>query len=166
MAERPRAAAAAPAAPATEARAQVAPGTPATGAVPDAADALRGSVTLRYATLIPSTDPSVQWRLSDEAGIVERSADGGRTWLRLGTGITSRFTAGSSPSATMCWVVGAGGIVAITSDARTWLQVSSPAPDADLIRVVATDDRTATVRDRQGRQFSTTDGGATWSPIP
>ncbi len=98
--------------------------------------------------------------------MVERSDDGGVTWQRISTGIARTFTAGIAPSATVCWLVGTGGTVALTTDARTWRQLSPPTPDANLTSVEASDARTATVRDTQGRAYRTTDGGATWLPVP
>ena len=98
-------------------------------------------------------------------GMIERSDDGGGTWQQVSTGIRRRFTAGVAPSATVCWLIGPGGTVALTTDARTWRQLSAPAPDADLTSVEASDARTATVRDTQGRAFRTTDGGASWTAV-
>jgi hypothetical protein len=126
---------------------------------------------------IPSADGVTRWRLPgpepgdiaarrSSEGMVDRSDDGGATWQRVPTGIPVRFTAGFAPSATVCWLVGAGGAVAVTNDGRTWRRASRPAPDADLTSVEASDARTATVRDTQGRAFRTTDGGATWTATP
>jgi hypothetical protein len=128
-------------------------------------------------TVIPTRDGVARWRLTAPApagsgarqgdtGTVDRSDDGGATWQRISTGIQRRFTAGAAPSAAVCWLVGPGGTVALTIDARTWRQLPAPAPDADLTSVEAGDARTATVRDRQGRTFRTTDGGATWAMVP
>jgi photosystem II stability/assembly factor-like uncharacterized protein len=98
--------------------------------------------------------------------MVERSDDDGATWQQVPTGIPRRFTGGFAPSATVCWLVGPGGTVALTTDARTWRQLSAPAPDADLTSIEAGDARTATVGDAQGRRFRTADGGATWTAVP
>jgi len=128
-------------------------------------------------TAVPSRDGIARWRLAAPGppdlgarpgldGMIERSDDGGGTWQQVSTGIRRRFTAGVAPSATVCWLIGPGGTVALTTDARTWRQLSAPAPDADLTSVEASDARTATVRDTQGRSFRTTDGGASWTRLP
>ena len=125
-------------------------------------------------TTIPSRDAAVRWRLAEAdlrtrvgtTAVIERSEDAGATWQRLNTGLTGRFTAGFAPSATVCWLVGPAGAVALTTDARTWRQLPAPAPDANLTSIEASDARTATVRDTQGRTFRTTDGGATWTTVP
>lgn len=113
---------------------------------------------------IASRDPSVRWRLAGP-GAVERSTDQGASWARLETGVAARFTAGSAPSASVCWLVGPRGLVLVTTDARAWQPAASPAAD-DLVAVDATDARTATVRTADGRAFRTTDGGATWVATP
>jgi len=133
-----------------------------------------GGLADATATTIPSRDATVRWRLAEAdvrtrvgtTAVIERSEDAGATWQRLNTGLTRRFTAGFAPSATVCWLVGPAGTVALTTDARTWRQLSAPAPDANLTSIEASDARTATVRDTQGRRFRTTDGGATWTAVP
>ncbi|MEQ1912257.1 MAG: hypothetical protein ABMA15_25780, partial [Vicinamibacterales bacterium] len=60
-------------------------------------------------------------------------------------------------------LVGGGGLVLLTTDGASWNR--SPLPAAvDLVSVVATDARTASVTAIDGRQFHTTDGGRTWTP--
>jgi photosystem II stability/assembly factor-like uncharacterized protein len=56
--------------------------------------------------------------------------------------------------------------VLLSVDGTTWQARSFP-ETADLVAVQAADARTATVTTSDGRRFSTTDGGATWSrPSP
>jgi hypothetical protein len=147
------------------------PPAPAAGSAGVAGFAASGSGA------IPSADGVVRWRLAGPApggvgargrseGTIDRSDDGGVTWQRVGLGIPGVFTAGFAPSATVCWLVGPGGAVAVTTDARTWRRVLPPAPDADLTSVEASDARVALVRDRRGRAFRTVDGGATWTLVP
>jgi photosystem II stability/assembly factor-like uncharacterized protein len=116
------------------------------------ADAARGTIV--------SGDPLVQWRVAG-AGVVERSADGGTTWTRLPTSVPTSITAGSAPTPTVCWLVGPGGMVLLTTDARTWQRVSAPVAD-DLVAVEAADAAVAVVRTADGQSFRTIDGGATW----
>ena len=110
--------------------------------------------------MIVSTTPSSRWR-TVPGGAVERSTDGGSTWQRQQTGVTSTLTAGASPSPLVCWLVGQRGIVLLSTDGTAWMRVAFPEP-IDLVSVRATDARTATVTASDGRAFDTTDGGTTW----
>ena len=159
------------------AQAKAAPAAPPPpAAVAAAADGVAGFAG-SSGIAIPSRDGVARWRLTAPGpedvgarrsadGAIERSDDGGRTWQQVSTGIQRRFIAGASPSATVCWLIGPGGTVALTTDARTWRQLAAPAPDADLTSIEAGDARTATVRDTQGRRFRTTDAGANWTRLP
>jgi photosystem II stability/assembly factor-like uncharacterized protein len=103
---------------------------------------------------------NVRWRIV--AGTtVERSIDGGVTWQAQSTGATGRLTAGAAPSVTVCWLVGASGLVLMTRDAQAWERVAFPEA-IDLRAVAAVDGLRATVTAADGRVFSTTDGGKTW----
>jgi hypothetical protein len=110
---------------------------------------------------IVSSDPSVRWRIVGSA--VERSVDGGSTWDAASTGLAAELTAGAAPSATVCWLVGRGGVVLLTTDGRTWRRVAFPEM-TDLSAVRATDAGAlvVSVSTADGRTFVTTDGGATW----
>lgn len=112
--------------------------------------------------VIASPDPAVRWRIQT-AGAVDYTADGGRTWEHVSTGVTMEIVAGSSPSPDVCWLVGSGGLVLVTSNGRTFARVSAPV-DADLTAVQASDARTAVVTAADGRAFATDDGGLTWRP--
>jgi hypothetical protein len=111
------------------------------------------------ATEIMSPDPAVRWRIVGAR--LQRSTNGGVLWEAATTGITAALTAGAAPSASVCWVVGRGGVVLLSTDSRSWRRV--PFPEAtDLSAVRASDARTASVSTADGRTFSTTDGGVTW----
>jgi hypothetical protein len=110
---------------------------------------------------VVSPDPSIRWRAGG-GGIVQRSTDRGVTWVAQETGTSRDVTAGSSPAPDVCWLAGRGGVVLLTIDGKTWRQRPFPEP-VDLVAVSATDAKTATVTTSDGRRFSTTDGGATWS---
>jgi photosystem II stability/assembly factor-like uncharacterized protein len=62
----------------------------------------------------------------------------------------------------VCWLVGRAGTVLLSTDGATW-QLRTFPEGIDLVAVRATDAKTATVTASDGRLFSTTDGGATWS---
>jgi photosystem II stability/assembly factor-like uncharacterized protein len=95
-------------------------------------------------------------------GRVSRSVDGGFSWQPQASGVTADLLAGSAPSPTVCWVVGKSGTVLLTTDGQRWQR--RPFPDTvDLVAVMATDVRSATVVTRDGRRFETPDGGLTWS---
>jgi len=96
---------------------------------------------------------------------VQRSADGGATWQTQTTGVSDTLSGGSSPTPSVCWLVGPGGIVLRTTDGRSWTRI--PFPEAvPLISIRATDDQTATVTTEDGRQFATEDGGRRWTRVP
>jgi cytoskeletal protein RodZ len=111
---------------------------------------------------IVSSDPSIRWRI--RGAEVEHSIDAGATWTKQATGTTVRLTAGASPSAGVCWLVGQRGTVLRSSDGRTWQTV--PFLEAiDLVRVEAIGPAEATVTTADGRQFTTADGGKTWTLV-
>jgi len=111
---------------------------------------------------IVSPDPMSRWRIAG-ARSVERSSDGGATWQPQQAGATSDLVAGSSPSPTVCWLVGRNGLVLLTIDGRQWRPVVSPV-SADLSTVRATDASTAVITTSDGRTFRTSDAGQTWVP--
>jgi Photosynthesis system II assembly factor YCF48/Putative zinc-finger len=109
---------------------------------------------------VPSPDRSIRWRIVEGIS-VERSTDGGATWQVQATGATGRLTAGAAPSPTICWLVGAGGVVLVSQDGQTWQRVAFPEA-IDLTTIVATDASNARVTAADGRVFRTTDGGKSW----
>ena len=127
---------------------------------------------------VMSPEPAYRWRLVAPATI-QRSTDGGATWTAestraQGLGLLQRtessqvalmLTAGSAPARDICWIVGRAGTVLLSIDGTSWQRRPFPEP-VNLTAVRATDARTAIVTTEDGRQFSTADGGATWSKIP
>jgi hypothetical protein len=103
--------------------------------------------------------PPTRWRILP-SGSVERSLTGGASWEQIAIYAPGAITAGASPSASVCWLIGRGGIVLLAIDGHVD-RVSFPAT-TDLASVRATDARQATVTTADGRIFSTTDGGASW----
>jgi photosystem II stability/assembly factor-like uncharacterized protein len=85
----------------------------------------------------------------------------GSPWPPPPADVASQITAGSAPSADVCWIVGRAGTVLRSTDHQTWQRVNIPQA-VDLSGVTATDARTATVMTADGRTFSTSDGGMTW----
>jgi hypothetical protein len=108
---------------------------------------------------IVTPDPSVRWRVSGP--VLEHSTNGGASWEAVPVGTTVQLTAGAAPSASVCWIVGRGGVVLLTVDGRNWRRVPFP-ESTDLWVVSAMDARVARVEAVDGRVFSTSDGGVTW----
>jgi photosystem II stability/assembly factor-like uncharacterized protein len=116
--------------------------------------------TVREKTIV-SPNPDVRWRIVF-GRVVQRSGDSGSTWQNQETGVAATIAAGSSPSSSICWLVGSGGTVLLSTDGRTWRRVAFP-DLSDLASVYAVDANVATVTALDGRSFSTTDGGSTWT---
>ena len=111
---------------------------------------------------ILSPDPNSRWRIV--ASGVERSTDGGLTWQPQSTGVATPLTAGSAPSPAVCWLVGPGGLVLLSTDGAAWQRASLPEA-IDLQSVRASDAANATVTSADGRRFATTDGGKSWRRV-
>jgi photosystem II stability/assembly factor-like uncharacterized protein len=126
----------------------------------DAAAGFAANVAKAAVLEIVSPDRSSRWR-PGAAGIVQYSSDGGATWQTLSTGVTADLTAGASPASSVCWLVGRGGTVLLSTDGRLFERVAFPEA-VDLTAVSATDARTATLTSADRRRFSTADGGVSW----
>ena len=140
-----------------------APRADASAAAPDELRPLRAVESVITTTEVLSPDPRIRWRLSGQT--VQRSTDGGATWVAQSTGTTARLNAGVSPSPFLCWVVGDDGLVLMTADGLTWQRTTSPAADS-LVAVTASDADHATVTTRDKRAFVTADRGRTWTRRP
>jgi hypothetical protein len=105
------------------------------------------------------------WRLGD-AGKIERSTDGGKSWKDQKSGVTVDLIAGSATSDKICWVVGKAGTLLLTTDGgKHWKPIASPIV-GDLGGVHATDATHASIWDVPNKQsFETSDGGNTWTRI-
>ena len=131
----------------------------AAGAAPAGARADALMERVAAPVLIQSPDLDIQWRVVS-GNVVQRTTDRGRTWITQATGTTKAIAAGFSPSATVCWVVGAGGLVAMTTDGKTWTPVAFPHA-IDLTNVQASSADAAVVFAVDGRTFTTADRGKT-----
>ena len=65
---------------------------------------------------IVSPDPAIRWRVSGST--VQRSTDAGATWQPQSPGVDAQFTAGASPQPSVCWLVGRGGTVLLSTDGQ------------------------------------------------
>ncbi|MCL6566081.1 MAG: hypothetical protein K6U09_06625 [Acidobacteriia bacterium] len=97
-------------------------------------------------------------------GRIEFSRDGGQSWELQRSEVSVDLLAAHAPSDSICWVVGRDGTVLRTTDARTWQKLNFPAR-ADLVRVLARDDRVAFVFAANGLTFATQDGGYSWEQV-
>lgn len=109
---------------------------------------------------IASPDPRRRWRTTTQ-GTVEHSLDGGITWVPVRLTAGEAITAGNSPSALVCWLVGRQGLVLLATDGTNFTRLPFPVA-VDLVSVAATDARRATVVTVDGRTFHTEDNGRNW----
>lgn len=93
---------------------------------------------------------------------VEWSTSAAAEWGPAALESADALTAGAAPSPTVCWIVGRRGAIYVTTDGRRFMRVPFPEM-ADLVKVTATDDRTATVSSADGRSWNTSDQGKSWS---
>jgi photosystem II stability/assembly factor-like uncharacterized protein len=100
----------------------------------------------------------ILWRARDR--VIERSADGGATWVVEYT--TDRdIRAGALVDANVAWFVGESGLV-LRRTGNGWFGATPPA-DGHINTVQASSPSRATVTLEDGRSFSTENGAVTWS---
>jgi hypothetical protein len=144
---------------------------PAASAPPatSAESAARDAVSERRAALrappieIVSPDPMTRWRVVG-AGQIERTTTGGAQWERAMLPESATLVSGSSPSPSICWLVGRTGAIYVTTDGLRFVRV--PFPDrTNFVSIQAIDARRATVVTIDGRTLRTEDQGETWIRI-
>ncbi len=120
--------------------------------------------TFENAKIIIAPQGKVRWRLPSE-GRIERSSDGGITWLPQHSGVNVELLMGSAPSKVVCWIVGRGGTILKTTDGGGhWSQVAWPNA-GEISGIQATDAMHAIVYEGTAAipvRFATNDGGVTW----
>ena len=123
--------------------------------------AVRDAAELTHSTSAAGPSGTIAtWRYG-QGGLIERSADGGRTWQRQTSGVSTALVDGSAATDLVCWLVGARGVVLRTIDGRTWQRIPSPTSD-DLVSVHAWSESIATVIAADRTAYETADGGKTW----
>jgi hypothetical protein len=96
---------------------------------------------------------------------IERTSDGGTTWQTERSGLSSPMLAGACVSTDVCWLGGAGGHVLRREPGGRWVEGRIPS-DARVAAIDARDASRAIVTVSDGRRFSTSDGGQSWTPAP
>lgn len=111
---------------------------------------------------VPAPSGTTIWRIG-QAGVIQRSTDGGTTWSIQPSGIVADLIAGSAYSDQVCWLVGRNGtILRTTNGGATWQKLKSPS-NVDLLAVFSINADSATVTDAAGRAFETTTAGDHWT---
>lgn len=155
--------AAAPAAPSPAAAAERAELDARKEAAADSANAPFAAQRRAFAAdQITAPDGSARWRIVNGQQ-VERSTDAGVSWTPAALNSPDRLTAGSAPSATVCWIVGAGGAIYVTTDGTRFVRLPFTEM-VDLTAVFAVDALSATVSSADGRSWRTSNLGKTWTP--
>jgi len=116
---------------------------------------------LSSAHIITTSDSKILWRIAS-GGFIERSEDGGATWNGTLPNPNAHFVAGSAPGAKVCWLVGDDGIILLTEDASNWRVIPSPVRE-DFVAISARSASSATVTTADGRKFTTTNQGESWT---
>jgi hypothetical protein len=130
---------------------------PPTAVAPSAASAPADAAsTFRSGVAAPA------WRAS--GGVVERSRDHGQTWQPVPTPAGVRAIAVASVAPDVCWAISADAVLR-TTDGVTWTRTLRPSTQA-LQSIAATSALAATVTTASGRRLVTSDGGASWAPVP
>jgi photosystem II stability/assembly factor-like uncharacterized protein len=138
----------------------VATATPPAAVAQSASNAVAADRLSERVSDIVSPTSDTRWRIVGPAR-VERSADGGATWTPTDLPAGARVSAGASPAAGVCWLVGDNGLVLRTTDGVTWTPIAFPQRLA-LVGVRATGAEAAVVTSDAGASFETSDGGRTW----
>lgn len=116
------------------------------------------------ARVVRTPDPKVLWQIPEQG--VLKSEDGGATWRQASLLVANAHIVSiAAPSAQVCWLAGRDSLILLTTDGTNWQTVGPPAR-ADFVRVEAQDASSATVTARDGHQFTTSDAGKHWHPIP
>jgi hypothetical protein len=112
---------------------------------------------------VTSADNAAAYRVMEER-TVERSTDGGRTWVTEPTPVVTGLRVGSAPSGDICWLAGAAGLVLRRSADGAWHLVPLPQPLA-IVRITATSAIDAVVSTANGQRWQTSDGGGRWERL-
>jgi Putative zinc-finger len=144
---------AAPAAPPAAARGVAREGSPLV--------AVGERVAQAAALVVHAPDSRVRWRVANTR--IERSVDGGLTWVAEPSPIALDLTMGVAPSASVCWLASPSGQVLRRAETGGWTDVS-PAPRLAIAELTAVNDASAVIVSPDGTRLRTTDAGRIWTP--
>ena len=96
----------------------------------------------RLPLVVGSPDARVLWRVVEDR--IQRTTDGGRTWLAERTPAVDSMTMGGAASSDVCWMAAASGQVLRRTEDGSWMDVS-PAPRISIVRLDVTASLEATV---------------------
>ena len=115
--------------------------------------------------LVVSTPKSgVLWRIKNFVHI-ERTQDGGKTWVLQKNPTQENILAASAASETVCWAGGSNGVLLRTTDGgENWEQMHSPTKNA-IVSLKAGDQLVVTVVSADGHTYETRDAGAHWRAL-
>jgi len=118
-----------------------------------------------------SPSGQILWE-AGRAGIIQRSVDGGQTWVSQTSPLNDDWEAGAAISDTVCWLVGDHGAIARSMNAVHWEKIAPPTASADAngnfpdwIRIAANSAQAAVIESRDHQRFATEDGGKTWRAL-
>jgi photosystem II stability/assembly factor-like uncharacterized protein len=118
---------------------------------------------------INSPSGKIVWR-AGKGGVIQRSADAGRTWTPQKSSLQEDWFAGAALSDKICWIVGRNGTIARTTDGNHWKKIAPPPMAADSsgkfpdwISITASDAKNVTITASDQRHFATQDAGKTWT---
>ena len=138
---------------------------PAGGAVAGAATAdlarPEGQAAPEVLAMISSPNQSAGWQVGKNGLVLRREVDGSTHPQH--SGVSTDLTAGAAPSSTVCWIVGRSGTIIRTTDGEHWELITPPTGD-NLVAVASDSANHAVVTTAAGRNFATSDGGASWHP--
>lgn len=123
-----------------------------------AAGAMRGGGAI--AAFSSTVNVPARWRILP-TGRVERSTDGGASWISMAIDPPAPLTGGAAASSTICWLIGHGGVILRAVDGVHFERLKF-SENVDLVSIRSTGAAQATVTTADGRVFVTTDGGLTW----
>jgi photosystem II stability/assembly factor-like uncharacterized protein len=118
---------------------------------------------------INSPSGKIIWR-AGKGGVIQRSADAGRTWTPQTSSLQEDWLAGAAVSDKICWIAGRSGAIARTTDGNHWKKIAPPPMAADSsgkfpdwISITASDAKNVTITASDQRHFSTQNAGKTWT---
>jgi hypothetical protein len=119
------------------------------------------ALTVKQGARRPARVEQGDWRVG-RLGLIQKARSDGE-WMTIPSGVRADLFDITFPTPLVGWAVGAAGTVLRTTDGgKTWMPTKGPGEE-DLVRVSASDARSARVVTRTGRAYATSNGGASWN---